>query len=203
MRKENHNPNGVEHYFAINVCVVNGISFQFMFNPVGVDASCNPIPRVARIRATLGFVVKPRWGLQMYQCQIKTPYLFYFECSFYAASKQRNPRRGKFSAVGIIRAELVKHFRGVGCFKRGAEGAVVGFNIVGRQCKIAEQILDMIVPREVGKKFWTRRRWKRKIKARRNTQMTAGGLIHEARAVEFAFVGMAGDVRGRKLQVSQ
>ena len=43
------NPNGVEHY-------------REMCNPVGVVKSLTFQPRVARIRATLGFDVKPFWG---------------------------------------------------------------------------------------------------------------------------------------------
>jgi len=45
---KNVNPNGVAHHFI-------------MFNPVGVDISSNVKPRVARIRATLGFDIQSPW----------------------------------------------------------------------------------------------------------------------------------------------
>ena len=51
-RNKNVNPNGVEHYYVV---------FP-MFNPVGVDNLFASLPRVARIRATLGFDMQPPWG---------------------------------------------------------------------------------------------------------------------------------------------
>ena len=60
----NINPNGVAHYFSANTtpacCLYD--SFLTMCNPVGVVQFFSRFPRVARIRATLGFDVKPLWG---------------------------------------------------------------------------------------------------------------------------------------------
>jgi len=52
---KNINPNGVAHYRVAKTPSV-------MCNPVGVDSLFASLPRVARIRATLGFDVKPLWG---------------------------------------------------------------------------------------------------------------------------------------------
>jgi len=41
---------------------VIGIVIRFMCNPVGVDIPSISLPRVARVRATPGFDVQPRWG---------------------------------------------------------------------------------------------------------------------------------------------
>jgi len=49
------NPNGVAHCSSANTTFI-------MCNPVGVDAFLSRTPRVARIRATVGFDVQPPWG---------------------------------------------------------------------------------------------------------------------------------------------
>ena len=62
---KNINPNGVAHYFSINTtsaCCSYHYSKFIICNPVGVDKPYASPPRVARIRATLGFGVQPPWG---------------------------------------------------------------------------------------------------------------------------------------------
>jgi len=55
---KNVNPNGVAHCSSANTTLM-------MCNPVGVDVSFTRKPRVARIRATLGFDMQPRWGWEV------------------------------------------------------------------------------------------------------------------------------------------
>ena len=64
-RIKNVNPNGVAHYHSVNTTPAHCLhdhSKPTMCNPVGVDIFSSRPPRVARVRATLGFDVKPLWG---------------------------------------------------------------------------------------------------------------------------------------------
>jgi len=111
--------------------------------------------------------------------------------------------RGKFAAIRIIRAEKVKGFDRVGGMEGSAESGVVSRKVVGGKAKVVKEVFGVGVVGGVGVKLRARWRRKGKVEGRRDVKMTARGKVNKTGAVEFALVGMSGDVGRGELEMRE